>query len=79
MPVITGAERPTENFHHRRHTLNANRSALESLGVGVQNLLEWGVARVSRHGEPHIYDTRLFPWAAEIEREWPSSARNWMP
>jgi beta-hydroxylase len=37
----------------------------------VQNLLEWGVARVSRHGEPHIYDTRLFPWAAEIEREWP--------
>ena len=71
MPVITGAERPTENFHHRRHTLNANRSALESLGVGVQNLLEWGVARVSRHGEPHIYDTRLFPWAAEIEREWP--------
>jgi aspartyl/asparaginyl beta-hydroxylase (cupin superfamily) len=71
MPVITGAERPTENFLHRRHTLNANRSALESLGVGVQNLLEWGVARVSRHGEPHIYDTRLFPWAAEIEREWP--------
>jgi beta-hydroxylase len=70
MPVITGAERPSENFHHRRHTLNANRSALESVGVGVQNLLEWGVARVSRHGEPHIYDTRLFPWAAEIEREW---------
>jgi beta-hydroxylase len=70
MPVITGAARPTENFHHRRHTLNAHRSALESLGVGVQNLLEWGVARVSRHGEPHIYDTRLFPWTAEIEREW---------
>ncbi len=70
MPVITGAERPTENFHHRRHTLNANRSALESVGVGVQNLLEWSVSRVSRHGDPHIYDTRLFPWAAEIEREW---------
>ena len=70
MPVITGAERPTENFHHRRHTLNANRSALESLGVGVQNLLEWGVSQVSRHGDPHIYDTRQFPWAAEIEREW---------
>ena len=70
MPVITGAERPSENFQHRRHTLNANRSAFESFGVGVQNLLEWGVSRVSRHGDPHIYDTRLFPWAAEIEREW---------
>lgn len=71
MPVITGAQRPAENFHHRRHTLNANRSVLESVGVGMQNVLEWGVSCVSRHGDPHIYDPRLFPWAAEIEREWP--------
>ncbi len=70
MPVLTGTPRPTENFHHRRHTLNANRSVLESLGVGAQTLLELGVAGVSRHGDPHIYDTRLFPWAAEIEKEW---------
>ncbi len=71
MPVITGAERPTENFHHRRHTLNSDRSFIESIGVGLQNLMEWGIARVSRHGDPHIYETGRFPWAAELEREWP--------
>jgi hypothetical protein len=28
------------------------------------------VARLSPHGDPHIYDTRLFPWVKEVEQEW---------
>jgi aspartyl/asparaginyl beta-hydroxylase (cupin superfamily) len=73
MPVLTLpglAPEPQADHHHRRHTLNANRSLLQSAGVGVQTALEWGVARVSRLGDPHIYDTRQFPWAAAIEGEW---------
>jgi beta-hydroxylase len=38
----------------------------------LQNALESSVAGVSRHGDPPIYDTATFPWAAEVEREWKS-------
>jgi aspartyl/asparaginyl beta-hydroxylase (cupin superfamily) len=59
-----------EDRRHRRHTLNLNRTFLNRCGVAAQTAAEWGVSRVSRHGDPHIYATRLFPWTAEIEREW---------
>ena len=61
---------PAPDLRHRRHTLNTNPSVLSRCGNAVQTGMEWGVARVSRHGDPHIYNTRLFPWAAEIEKEW---------
>lgn len=60
----------TENLRHRRHTLNPDRTFLDKCGIAAQSALEWSVARVSPLGDPHIYDTRLFPWAAEVEREW---------
>lgn len=73
----TIAETPTIQSHaedrrHRRHTLNPNRSFLDKCGIAAQSGLEWTVARLSPLGDPHIYDTRLFPWAAGIEREWRS-------
>jgi len=62
---------PAEDLRHRRHTLRPNRSLLESFGLGIQNWLERRVAAASPLGDPHIYNTRDFPWAREIEREWP--------
>lgn len=32
--------------------------------------MEARVAGLSVHGDPPVYDTALFPWAAEIEAEW---------
>src|SRR6516164_3973770 len=68
--TATVTDSPTEDLRHRHHTLNPDRTFLERCGVAAQSAMEWSVARVSRHGDPHIYDTRLFPWAAEVEREW---------
>src|ERR1700679_3699648 len=68
--VTVGSEAKAEDLRHRRHMLNPNRTFLDRCGVAAQTLMESGVARVSRHGDPHIYDTKLFPWAAEVEREW---------
>ena len=64
------SEPKAEDLRHRRHTLIPNRTFLDRCGVAAQTMMEAGVARVSRHGDPHIYDTKLFPWAAEVEREW---------
>jgi len=66
--TLAGPETP--DLRHRRHTLHPNRTFLARCGVALQTSLEWGIARVSRHGDPHIYDTRLFPWAAGVESEW---------
>jgi beta-hydroxylase len=58
------------DLRHRRHTLNPNRTWLDRCGIAMQSGMEWAVTKVSPLGDPHIYDTRLFPWAAEIERDW---------
>jgi len=59
-----------EDLRHRRHTLNSDPSFLDRCGVALQSGLEWTVARVSPLGDPHIYDSRQFPWVAGIEGEW---------
>jgi beta-hydroxylase len=69
-PDVTAHLQTNEDRRHRRHTLRRDRNSIQKLGVGLQTVLETGVAKVSRLGDPHIYDTRLFPWAAEMEREW---------
>ena len=68
--AITDLETKTKDLRHRRHTLNPNRKLLNRCGIAAQTAMEWSVARVSRHGDPHIYDTEMFPWSAEIEGEW---------
>ena len=60
----------TGDLRHRRHTLNPNRTWLDRCGVAAQTGMEWAVSRVSPLGDPHIYDTRQFPWVAEVERDW---------
>ncbi len=66
-PVSAG---PTEDLRHRRHTLRQNRTFMQDLGIRFQQWLESRIAAASPLGDPHIYNTRDFPWAAEIEKEW---------
>ena len=61
---------PAEDLRHRRHTLKTDRSFTGRMGLAFQNWMESRVAAASPLGDPHIYQTRDFPWAAEIEREW---------
>jgi len=60
------------DLRHRRHTLNPNRTWLDRAGIAAQTGLEWAVTRVSPFGDPHIYDTRQFPWVADVEHDWQS-------
>lgn len=64
------AQHPVGDLRHRRHTLNSSRTWFDRCGIAAQTGLEWAVARLSPLGDPHIYHTRLFPWAADVEREW---------
>ncbi len=63
---------PAEDLCNRRHQINQSRGLISRGLIGLQNVLESGVAAVSRHGDPHIYDRAVFPWAAEIEADWQS-------
>ncbi|NBQ70497.1 MAG: hypothetical protein EBU46_17365, partial [Nitrosomonadaceae bacterium] len=36
----------------------------------LRDMLESRIAAASPLGDPHIYDTKLFPWVGAIEREW---------
>lgn len=58
------------DYHHRRHTLSHPRTLLGRFALWMQDRMEAAVARASVHGDPAIYDSALFPWAQEIERDW---------
>ena len=68
--VVATPKTPAADLRHRRHTLNPNRTWLDRCGIAIQSGMEWAVTRVSPLGDPHIYDTRQFPWVAGIEAEW---------
>jgi len=61
---------PVIDYRHRNHSLSQPKSILGRLGLTLQNWLECLVARVSIHGDPHVYETKTFPWTAEVEAEW---------
>jgi len=54
----------------RKHEIKGDRGLVSRGLIGVQNVLETGVAMVSRHGDPHIYENPLFPWVQEFEADW---------
>jgi len=54
----------------RKHRLGLPQSWLGRRLLQLQDSLESALARVSVHGDPKVYDNRLFPWAAEVEAEW---------
>ena len=54
----------------RKHQLNPPKTLSGKALLAFQNVLESGVAKVSRNGDPWIYDSSVFPWAAEVEAGW---------
>ncbi len=65
------ASSPTvPDLRHRHHTLRRDRTFLQNFGLKFQRWLESRVAAASPLGDPHIYHTRDFPWAAEVEQDW---------
>lgn len=61
---------PAPNLCDRQHRLTPPKSFTARAGLAMQDTLESFVARSSVNGDPPIYDTKTFPWAAEVEAEW---------
>ncbi len=61
---------PAVNYADRAHRLAPPKSLAGKLGLWAQDNLESFVARASLNGDPLVYDTQTFPWAAELENEW---------
>jgi len=68
-PVVAPTK-PTVDLRTRQHTLGLPKTFFGRASLRLQDALESFVAKVSVHGDPHIYETATFPWAAEIEEEW---------
>lgn len=61
---------PSENLCDRKHRLAPPKTFTGRLGLALQDSLESFIASVSVNGDPPIYDTKTFPWAAELEADW---------
>ena len=66
------ARSPTPDLCNRKHTLDVPRTLTGRALQRMQDMLESGVAAVSVHRDTHIYDSAVFPWAAEVEAGWKS-------
>jgi beta-hydroxylase len=62
--------KPAVDLCDRRHRLAPPKTLMGRLGLATQDALENLVAGVSVNGDPHIYETKTFPWAAELETNW---------
>lgn len=60
----------SESLCDRKHRLAPPKTLSGRLALALQDRLESFVARVSVHGDPSIYDSKTFPWAAELEADW---------
>jgi beta-hydroxylase len=65
-------EIPAVDLCNRKSTLNPPQTFVGRRALALSDALERGVARVSVHGDPPIYHTATFPWAAEVEAGWKS-------
>jgi beta-hydroxylase len=61
---------PALSLCDRRHRLAPPKTLMGRLGLATQDTLENLVAQVSVNGDPHIYENKTFPWAAELETHW---------
>lgn len=59
----------------RAQTLVPPRTRLGAFGYRLQAWLESGVARVSRQGDPAVYDNADFPWVAALQARAPGIRR----
>jgi aspartyl/asparaginyl beta-hydroxylase (cupin superfamily) len=61
---------PSPDLCTRKHLINPPTTFAGKTLQALQNGLESTVAKVSVHGDPPIYDSATFPWAAEVEVGW---------
>lgn len=69
-PTATAVPPASTNYADRKHRLAPPKTIAGRLGLWLQDQLEHFVARVSLNGDPQIYATKTFPWAAELEADW---------
>lgn len=67
---LDAAGAPAGNFCDRKHRLAPPKTLSGRLGLTLQDSLESFIARVSVNGDPSIYETKTYPWAAELESDW---------
>lgn len=73
MSQVRSVEVPAPQASHptdRRHLLHPPKTLTGRIGIKLLNALESLIARVSVNGDPAIYSTTAFPWAAEVEADW---------
>lgn len=58
------------NLCDRTIRIHKPRNVFHKTGLAMQDWLERRVAGVSVHGDPPVYDSRTFAWAAELEAGW---------
>src|SRR5579863_8403441 len=61
---------PPADLRTRKHLINPPKTLTGRALIGFQNVFESTVAKLSIHGDPHIYDRTTFPWAGQVEAEW---------
>ena len=61
---------PAVDLCNRKHQLGAPKGLVGRSLIGLQNLLESGVAKISVNGDPPIYENTAFPWVQEVETGW---------
>ena len=69
-PAVEAPAVSAADLCSRKHTLNPPKTFSGRSLLAFQNVLEASVARVSVNGDPCVYDTATFPWAAEVESGW---------
>jgi beta-hydroxylase len=58
------------NLCDRKHRLAPPQTFTGRWALALQDSLESFIAKASVNGDPHIYDSQTFPWAAELEADW---------
>jgi beta-hydroxylase len=68
--TATAAAPSQLDYRSRAHTLGLPATRIGRFALRMQGHLETAVAKVSVLPDQPIYDTRDFPWAVGVEREW---------
>lgn len=68
--VPSGFELKPVQAYHRRHRTFPAKGLIEPIVNRLQDIVEAVIAHCSIHGDPPIYDSRHFPWVAQIEADW---------
>lgn len=69
-PTVSSSPPLDAALRSRSHTLTPPKGIWGRAARWMQDSIESVVAKVSRQGDPMIYDTAHFPWVRDIEADW---------